>query len=102
VKRTVKIADLVSASQIARRLGVSRAAVSNWHVRHPGFPDPIPGTAVYRWPEVERWIAKRGTRPLRIAAALQAADQLVAMLAATTVDGNELVTAIAAYRKLRE
>lgn len=71
--------DLVSPATIAARLGVSRAAVSNWAARESaGFPPPldapgIPGP-VYSWRAVKRWhdvrhsIAVRDARAKRIAA----------------------------------
>ncbi|MFI6300180.1 N-6 DNA methylase [Nonomuraea sp. NPDC050790] len=55
---------LVTAAEIARLAKVERAAVSNWRRRHPDFPGPVAGTAanpLYALPEVERWLAARGT-----------------------------------------
>lgn len=54
------LADLVSPSTIAARLGVSRAAVANWsRTRDVGFPAPLdaPGIAgaVYSWAAVSAW-----------------------------------------------
>lgn len=38
-------ADVVSASDIASMLGVSRAVVSNWVARHGSFPEPLHAVA---------------------------------------------------------
>ncbi|MCG5220597.1 N-6 DNA methylase [Streptosporangium soli] len=62
---------MVTAAEIARLAKVERAAVSNWRRRHPDFPDPVAGTPanpLYALPEVERWLAARGT-PASIAPA---------------------------------
>lgn len=52
-------AHLVNASEIARRAGVSRSAVSNWLQRHPSLSalavgEVGDGSFVYWWPQVER------------------------------------------------
>ena len=60
----VEFDDLVSGSEIARRLEVTK---QRFYVlaRSPGFPEPIGeiGRAkVWVWPEVERWAARRQRR----------------------------------------
>lgn len=58
--------DVVTAADIARLAGVTRATVSNWRRRHADFPDPSGGTAAspaYSRTEVERWLAGRGALP---------------------------------------
>ncbi|WP_433234715.1 N-6 DNA methylase [Actinomadura nitritigenes] len=53
----------VTTSDIARLVRVSRAAVSNWRRRHPGFPQPIGGTPaspVFSLAEVEAWLREQG------------------------------------------
>ncbi|MFJ1782370.1 N-6 DNA methylase [Streptomyces anulatus] len=61
---------VVTAAQIARIAGVTRAAVANWRRRHDDFPPPVGGTAagpLFSLPEVEKWLARqrkgRGTSP---------------------------------------
>ncbi|MFI6299767.1 N-6 DNA methylase [Nonomuraea sp. NPDC050790] len=57
--------DLVSAADIARALGVSRAAVSNWRRRHSdSFPQPIEmeGRRLFRAEEIEGWLKSHGIR----------------------------------------
>ncbi|MGI5330258.1 N-6 DNA methylase [Actinomadura nitritigenes] len=53
----------VTTSDIARLVRVSRAAVSNWRRRHPGFPQPVGGTPaspVFSLAEVEAWLRAQG------------------------------------------
>lgn len=56
-------AATVSAGDIARLGGVSRAAVSNWRRRHPDFPRPVDGTPAsprYDLADVENWLRRNG------------------------------------------
>lgn len=53
-------APVVTAAQIARLAGVTRAAVANWRRRHDDFPTPQGGTAagpLFSLSEVEKWLA---------------------------------------------
>jgi hypothetical protein len=57
---------LVTAAQIARLAGVTRATVSNWRRRHPDFPAPAGGgdaRPVYDLQEVRAWLSDRGQLP---------------------------------------
>jgi hypothetical protein len=59
--------ELVSAAEIARRLEVSRQAVSKWFQADPGdAPVPAYGASsdspLYDWLEVLRWLRRRGSR----------------------------------------
>lgn len=59
-------ASALTAADIARLAGVTRATVSNWRRRHPDFPEPSGGTAAspaYDRTEVEAWLAVRGALP---------------------------------------
>jgi predicted DNA-binding transcriptional regulator AlpA len=51
--------DLVSASEIATRLGAKRpGVVHDWRRRHPEFPQPIARLAlgfVWSWSDIETW-----------------------------------------------
>ncbi|MFI6457976.1 N-6 DNA methylase [Streptosporangium amethystogenes] len=54
---------LLSLSELAQALGVSRAAVSNWRRRHPKtFPRPVEheGRTLFRAEEVMAWLDGRG------------------------------------------
>jgi SAM-dependent methyltransferase len=56
--------DLLTAADIARLAGVTRATVSNWRRRHADFPAPAGGTGAspaYARLQVEEWLAARGT-----------------------------------------
>lgn len=57
------LADLVSQTVIADRLGVGRTAVGLWRDRDPAFPAPldVPGVSVplFSWAEVSAWNAER-------------------------------------------
>jgi hypothetical protein len=69
----VRIDDIASATDLARMLGVTVAAVSNWQVRNIGFPEPFTtiskdgpptrgikrGTRLWRKSEVVAWYANR-------------------------------------------
>ncbi len=54
---------VVTASDIARMAGISRAAVSNWRRRYTDFPEPVGGTATsptYHVGQIEEWLARHG------------------------------------------
>ncbi|MFI1708159.1 N-6 DNA methylase [Streptomyces griseoruber] len=56
-------AAVVTAAEIARLAGVTRAAVSNWRRRHPDFPRPAAGTAtspLFALTEVQQWLDQQG------------------------------------------
>ncbi|MCT2590882.1 N-6 DNA methylase [Streptomyces sp. N2-109] len=56
----------VTAAEISRLAGVTRATVSNWRRRHPDFPAPSGGTEAspaYDLGSVEEWLAARGQLP---------------------------------------
>src|SRR5437660_12926399 len=55
----------VTAAEISRLAGVTRATVSNWRRRHPDFPAPTGGTdssPAYDLEAVQAWLAGRGHR----------------------------------------
>jgi hypothetical protein len=57
---------VLTAAEIARLAGVTRATVSNWRRRHPDFPEPSGGTGAspaYDRAEVEAWLAARDALP---------------------------------------
>ena len=58
--------DLVGATEIAQRLGVSAPQVIySWRRRHDDFPAPVAELSiglVWAWPDVEAW-ARRTGRP---------------------------------------
>ncbi|MEV4559460.1 N-6 DNA methylase [Kitasatospora sp. NPDC049285] len=52
----------VTAAEIARLAGVTRAAVSNWRRRRPDFPEPVGGTSaspLYSLAEMRQWLEKQ-------------------------------------------
>jgi hypothetical protein len=56
-------AAVVTAAEIARLVGVTRAAVSNWRRRYPDFPRPAAGTAtspLFLLTEVQQWLDQHG------------------------------------------
>ncbi|MWA04948.1 N-6 DNA methylase [Actinomadura sp. LD22] len=58
----------MTAAEISRLAGVTRATVSNWRRRHPDFPQPSGGTEAspsYDRREVEAWLDERGRLPAR-------------------------------------
>ncbi|WP_079140725.1 N-6 DNA methylase [Streptomyces sp. LUP47B] len=57
---------LVTAADISRLAGVTRATVSNWRRRHPDFPAPAGGTdtsPTYDVNAVRAWLSARGQLP---------------------------------------
>lgn len=53
---------LVTAAEIARLAGVTRAAVSNWRRRHENFPAPAAGSSsspLFSLPEVRAWLEQQ-------------------------------------------
>jgi predicted DNA-binding transcriptional regulator AlpA len=55
--------NLVGVSEIARMVGMSRQAVSNWRARHKDFPKPLAdlqGGPVFHYKTIEQWLIKRG------------------------------------------
>lgn len=55
--------QLVGASEIASRTGMSRQAVINWAKRYPDFPEPIAVVSrvkLYRWPDIRSWLQDHG------------------------------------------
>ncbi|MGC9376582.1 N-6 DNA methylase [Streptomyces sp. MH13] len=96
----------VTAAEISRIAGVTRATVSNWRRRHDDFPAPSGGTdssPLYDLEEVRAWLASRGqhtaatpsgelrtTLRLRERAGAGAADLLLLVLAAARRPADEL------------
>lgn len=62
--RQVDSEDLVSAVEIAQRLGGRRPqVVYDWRRRHADFPAPLTKVGavhVWNWPDVEAWARKTG------------------------------------------
>ncbi|MFD7704946.1 N-6 DNA methylase [Streptomyces caelestis] len=96
----------VTAAEISRIAGVTRATVSNWRRRHDDFPAPSGGTdssPLYDLEEVRAWLASRGqhtaatpsgelrtTLRLRERAGAGASDLLVLVLAAARRPADDL------------
>ncbi|QEU92084.1 N-6 DNA methylase [Streptomyces kanamyceticus] len=58
-----EVSAQVTAAEISRLAGVTRATVSNWRRRHADFPSPAGGTdssPLYDLAEVRVWLAGRG------------------------------------------
>ncbi|WP_040840374.1 N-6 DNA methylase [Nocardia brevicatena] len=56
-------ASLVTAAEISRLAGVTRATVSNWRRRHPDFPSPAGGSEsrpVFDLGDVREWLREHG------------------------------------------
>jgi hypothetical protein len=61
-------AEMIGLTGIARRYGVTRAAVSNWRKRYADFPLPIfdeggKTSPVFYAPSVRVWAEGHGKRP---------------------------------------
>lgn len=56
--------DLVGVTDIAMIAGVSKAAVSNWSLRHDDFPEPLAVVSksipLYSRREITEWLALTG------------------------------------------
>ena len=82
---------MVTAAQIARLAGVTRAAVANWRRRHDDFPPPVGGTTagpLFSLSEVEKWLT--GQRKGRGASPEVALWQFL-----RTAHGDDMATALA-------
>ncbi|MGQ4415343.1 N-6 DNA methylase [Streptomyces sp. SAS_269] len=100
----------VTAAEISRIAGVTRATVSNWRRRHEDFPAPSGGTdssPLYDLESVRTWLASRGhasasspTEELRTTLRLHAqgasgtSDLLLLVLAAAGCSAEELTAAV--------
>lgn len=58
---TVAAGKLISAAEVARLAGVTRAAVSNWRRRHADFPQPVGGgrNALFTLDEICAWLERQ-------------------------------------------
>ena len=82
---------LVTAADISRLAGVTRATVSNWRRRHADFPAPAGGTdssPAYDLDAVRAWLAARGQLPES-----SPADELRVLLRAQP-DAGRVVTGL--------
>ncbi|TDB95700.1 SAM-dependent methyltransferase [Actinomadura sp. 7K534] len=85
----------MTAAEISRLAGVTRATVSNWRRRHPDFPQPSGGTEAspsYDRRQVETWLDARGRLPAR-----SAKDDLRALLHGGTPQAVEAVALYTAH-----
>ncbi|MFJ5557313.1 N-6 DNA methylase [Streptomyces sp. NPDC093250] len=101
----------VTAAEISRIAGVTRATVSHWRRRHGDFPAPSGGTEsspLYDLEEVRAWLASRGqhtaatpsgelrtTLRLRERAGVGASDLLLLVLAAARRPADDLADLLA-------
>ena len=62
--RRINVDDLVTATDIAERLGVKRAqVVHDWRRRHTDFPEPLvtrPRVLLWAWKDVKEWARRTG------------------------------------------
>ena len=82
----------LTAADIARLAGVTRATVSNWRRRHADFPAPAGGTdasPAYDRAMVESWLAARGALP-----DLPPQERLWRAVAEVAVNGADLPRAV--------
>ena len=69
VGRLVDADDLVSAAQVAQRVGTSTALVLTWLKRYPEMPRPVAfvvargQTPVWAWSELRDWLVAVGVLP---------------------------------------
>ncbi|MGK5497178.1 N-6 DNA methylase [Streptomyces sp. URMC 125] len=101
----------MTAAEISRIAGVTRATVSNWRRRHDDFPAPSGGTdssPLYNLEEVRAWLASRGQRTaatpsgelrtvlrLREPSGAGASDLLLLVLAAARRPADDLAGLLA-------
>ncbi|MTK04238.1 SAM-dependent methyltransferase [Micromonospora sp. CP22] len=93
----------MTAAEISRLAGVTRATVSNWRRRHPDFPAPSGGTETspaYDLEAVRAWLAARGQLPTA-----SPADELRAALRASRADvthRSRLLTLVVAASRVAD
>ncbi|MGA3565425.1 N-6 DNA methylase [Melissospora conviva] len=88
----------MTAAEISRLAGVTRATVSNWRRRHPDFPSPVGGTEAspaYDLAAVRDWLAARGQLPES-----SPADELATALRTTPTDATRLLPLVLAAAPL--
>jgi predicted DNA-binding transcriptional regulator AlpA len=57
--RLILVRDLVTAQEIADRLGVAGKAVYSWWYRYETFPDPVKPLVrgnIWSWEDVTAWV----------------------------------------------
>ncbi|SNS77221.1 N-6 DNA Methylase [Asanoa hainanensis] len=90
----------VTAAEISRLAGVTRATVSNWRRRHSDFPAPSGGTdtsPAYDLDAVQTWLAARGQLP-----ATSAADDLRTAARAAWAGPSTLLPLVLAASRMTE
>ncbi|MEV4516102.1 N-6 DNA methylase [Dactylosporangium sp. NPDC049525] len=95
-----KPAALVTAAEISRLAGVTRATVSNWRRRHADFPAPVGGTdasPAYDLTAVRTWLAGRDQLPAS-SPAEELRTALRAVAGGSTATGRLLPLVLAADR----
>jgi uncharacterized protein YunC (DUF1805 family) len=100
----LSVDELVTASEIAGRTGVTRGAVTNFvsGARGPGgFPEAInPGARneVYRWAEVNAWLNRSAPDDAQAIAAIDTAVRLSAQLAQLSTTARNRLTSFGVDR----
>ena len=100
----LSVDELVTASEIAGRAGVTRGAVTNFvsGARGPGgFPAAInPGARneVYRWAEVNAWLNRSAPDDAQAIAAIDTAVRLSAQLAQLSTTARSRLTSFGVDR----
>lgn len=81
---------LISAAEVARLAGVTRAAVSNWRRRHPGFPDPAGGgrNALFALSEITDWLDRQRKNS-------DVSDEVLVWQDLRTLHGDDMIRGVA-------
>jgi len=81
---------LVSAAEVARLAGVTRAAVSNWRRRHADFPEPVGGgrNALFSLDEVNDWLDRQRKQG-------DVSDEVLTWQALRSQYGDDMVAGVA-------
>lgn len=57
--RLICVRNLISVSEIAEVLGISRQRVYYFKRNDETFPEPVHGEGVWNWPDVVGWLVRR-------------------------------------------
>ncbi|BEL02024.1 N-6 DNA methylase [Actinoplanes sichuanensis] len=81
---------MISAAEVARLAGVTRAAVSNWRRRHPDFPEPVGGgrNALFALTDITAWLDSQRKNT-------DVSDEVLVWQELRALHGEDMISAVA-------